>query len=88
VTVVATANDSVKLPVCAVGAPGAGGLVNTVGLVVWVTNADAADSMDVYAQTGDTINAITANSPYAMAANKTAGFICGTAGKWYSVLGG
>lgn len=95
VTVVATANDSVKLPYCVSGQRNTGpsGATsrpssNTLGMMIVVTNADAADSMNIYPQTGDFINALTVNSAYAMAANKTAAFICGTAGIWYSILGG
>lgn len=95
VTVVASANDSVKLPSCHTGAsntgPMAAGVIsgNTTGLLLWVTNAAAANSMNVYPQTGESINAIAANSPYAVAANKTVGFLCSPAGTiWYSVLGG
>src|SRR6187551_3188292 len=88
VTVVATAADSVKLPVCRAGATGSPGLANSIGIMVWVTNADAADSMNVFPQSGDSINALSPSAAYAMAANKTAAFICGTAtgtaGTWYS----
>lgn len=88
VTTVATAADSVKLPTCQAGASNTGGLSNTIGMMVWVTNAAAANSMNVFPQSGQAINALANDAAYAMAANKTAGFICGTAGKWYSVLGG
>lgn len=94
VTVVATANDSVKLPSCRSGLSNTGqGTTaiptgNSLGMMMWVTNADASDSMNVFPQTGESINALSANSAYAMAANKTAGFVCGTNGIWYSVLGG
>lgn len=95
VTVVATANDSVKLPACISGMRNTGSsgsparpTGNSLGMMVVVTNADAADSMNVFPQTGEFINALTVNSAYAMAANKTAAFVCGTAGIWYSILGG
>lgn len=95
VSTVASANDSVKLPPCRAGAINAGpsgafGIIpgETTGVVVWVSNAAAANSMNVFPATGDAINALSANAAYAMAANKTAAFICGTAGIWYSVLGG
>lgn len=94
VSTVASSGDSVKLPSCVAGAnkTGIGTAAlpsgNTIGLMVFVTNAAAANSMNVYPQTGDAINALGANAAYAMAANKTAGFICGSAGLWYSVLGG
>lgn len=90
VTVVASAGDSVKLPLCAAGpqnAVGNGQPINTIGQIIYLTNADASDSMDVFPSTGDTINAVAANGAYAMAANKTAAFICASAGKWYSILG-
>lgn len=93
VITVAAGNDSVKLPSCHTGASNTGPLAasaisgNTIGLVVWVTNAAAANSMNVYPQTGEAINALGNNNPYAMAANKTSQFICGTAGIWYSNLG-
>ena len=95
VTVVATANDSVKLPSCHTGPSNTGpmpaGVIsgNTTGLILYVTNADAADSMNVYPQTGESINALSPNAAYAMAANKTAAFICAPGGTiWYSLLGG
>jgi hypothetical protein len=95
VTVVASANDSVKLPSCHSGPSNTGpmpsGVIsgNTTGLMLWVTNADSADSMNVFPQTGEFINALTVNSAYAVAANKTVGFLCSPGGSiWYSVLGG
>lgn len=74
VTVVATAGDSVKLPAA------------TAGLSLTVINADAADSMNVFPNTGDAINALSANAAYAVAANKTATFYCAVAGTWNSNL--
>lgn len=94
VTVVGTANDSVKLPPCRTGAPtgvGGGYPSKSLGLMMYVINADAADSMNVFPSTGDAINALSANAAYAVAANKTVGFICATGtttGTWYSLLGG
>lgn len=93
VSTVATAADSVKLPSCHTGASNTAQLApgvisgNTIGLIVWVTNAAAANSMNVYPQTGESVNALSANAAYAMAANKTSAFICGTAGIWLSNLG-
>lgn len=72
VTVVATAADSVKLPPA------------LAGLEVYVINSDSADSMNLYPSTGDTINAIAANSPFAMAANARNHFVCPVDGKWFS----
>lgn len=92
VTVVATAADSVKLPPCRTGAPNAmnGNFpANTAGMLVYVINADSADSMNVFPQSGQSINAGAADAAYAMAAGKTAAFICSPAGTiWYSILGG
>ena len=85
VTTVATAADSVKLPSCQTGA---NPTANTLGVMVYVTNADSTDSMNVFPQTGQAINALSANAAYAMAAGKTSAFLCGTAGVWYSILGG
>lgn len=89
VTTVASAADSVKLPSCGISGPiAAGGLGNTDGMMVWVTNAAAANSMNVYPQTGQSINALSANAAYAVAAGKTVAFICSPAGGiWYSNLG-
>lgn len=74
VTTVATAADSVKLPAA------------TPGAFMIVTNAAAANSMNVFPQTGEAINALAANAAFAMAANKTAIFYCAVAGTWNSIL--
>jgi len=74
VDTVGTAADSVLLP-------------NSVpGAFVIVTNAAASNSMNVFPQSGDLINALSANAAYAVAANKTAIFVCAVAGKWNTVL--
>lgn len=73
VTTVAAGNDSVKLPVC-------GG-----GKTIVVINAAASNSMNVYGQTGDTINALSANTAFAVAANKMVIFSCAIDGAWYSL---
>lgn len=73
-TVVATAGDSAQLPIL------------TGAVVVIVTNADSADSMNVFPPTGGTINALSANSAFAVAANKTAIFIQAADGVWHSIL--
>lgn len=74
ITIVGSAGDSVKLP------------VSSPGMSIVVINAAAANSMNVYAQTGDTIDAIAANSPRAVVANKSATFYCTVAGAWHSLL--
>ena len=75
-TTVAAGNDSAQLPFT----------YTAPGQVIFVVNAHASNSMNVYAQSGDTINAIAANSPFAVAAGKTAIFISPITGKWYSIL--
>jgi hypothetical protein len=72
---VATAADSAQLPV---SAPGIGPIT--------VVNAAAVNSMNVFPQTGDAINALAANAAFAVAAGKTATFTCTSAGRWHSVL--
>jgi hypothetical protein len=74
VTTVAAANDSVKLP------------VSVAGLTIQVTNAAATNALDVYPQTGDAINALSANAEFTVNAGKTATFTCYTAGQWHSIL--
>lgn len=90
VTTVATIADSVKLPLCQTGpqnAIGAGQPSNTLGQMMYVINAAAANSMNVFPATGGSINALSANTAYAVAANKTVGFVC-IGNIWYSLLGG
>lgn len=74
VTTVATAADSVKLPSA------------KAGCFMVVVNAAAANSMNVFPQTGDAINALAANAAFAMTANKTAYFFCAVNGTWNSIL--
>jgi hypothetical protein len=74
VTTVATLNDSVKLPPA------------RAGISVVVVNAAAANSMNVFPATGDAINALSANAAFAMAANKTALFVCCVNGTWNAIL--
>lgn len=74
VTTVAAANDSIKL------------MPSASGLVVYITNAAATNSMNVFPATGDQINALSANAAFAVAAGKTCGFICYTAGIWHTLL--
>lgn len=74
VTTVATAADSVKLPVSA------------AGMVVTVINAAAANAMDCFPSTGEVINALAANTAISVVANKTIVFYCAVAGIWNSVL--
>lgn len=74
ITTVATAADSVTLP------------ASIAGMQITIINAAAANSMNVFPATGDVINALGANTAFAVAANKTATFYCTAAGQWHSVL--
>lgn len=74
VTTVATAADSVQLPAA------------TAGRVVTVINAAAANAMAVFPQTGEVINALSANASISVAANKTIQFFCAVDGTWNSIL--
>lgn len=90
VSTVASGNDSVKLPLCRDSAPGVavggGQPAKTTGMIMYVVNAAASNSMNVFPSSGGSINALSADSAYAVAANKTVGFLCsGTI--WYSLLG-
>lgn len=73
-TVVATAGDSAQLPSA------------KAGRVRVVINADSADSMNVFPQTGEFINALSVDTAFAVAANKTAVFFCAVDGTWNSLL--
>lgn len=75
VTTVATANDSVLLPLA------------YPGLQILLQNADSADSMQVFASGTDTINGIDGQATgVAHAAGKSAIYWCPVAGKWYRLL--
>lgn len=74
VTTVATAADSVTLPASA------------AGMEVTIINAAAANSMNVFPATGEAINALGANTAFALAANKTVTAFCTTAGQWHTQL--
>lgn len=74
VTTVTTAGDSVLLP------------VSVAGRMVTVINAAAANAMDIFPQSGDAINALSANTALSVAANKVVTFYCAVAGTWNSLL--
>jgi hypothetical protein len=74
VVTVATAGDSVKLP------------TSNQGAQVTVANAHAANSLNVFPQTGDAINAAAANAAFAVAAGKTCTIYCTSAGRWHTLL--
>lgn len=70
VTVVATANDGIKLPPA------------VAGLEISVVNSDAADSLQIFASGSDTINATAGATGVALAAGAAAIFRCIKAGNW------
>lgn len=72
-TVVASANDSVVLP------------VSVAGMQITVSNGAAANSANIYPQTGEYMNA-TQNGALGIAAGKAATFYCTVAGTWHSIL--
>jgi hypothetical protein len=86
VTVVATAADSVKLPFCG-AQTSPNGLTLGPGTQVWVINADAADSMNVFPNTGDAINLLSPNAAIAVASTQAKIFTCVAAGTWQSING-
>lgn len=75
VTTVATAADSVKLPVSAPGE------------TVTVINAHATNALQVFGTSPDTINGIATGTGVSVPAGKTAEFFCVTAGAWHMQLG-
>lgn len=77
VTVVATAADSVKLPLA------------QAGMVFMLQNSDAADSMQVFGAGTDTINGVATATGVAQAAGKSALYFATTSapgGKWFRNL--
>lgn len=82
VTTVAAGGDSVLLPPA------------VVGLSVIVNNLAASNSLDVYPSSatqggisgGDSINALSVNAEFSVAADKTAMFFCIVAGFWCAIL--
>lgn len=74
VVTVGTAGDSVKLPVSA------------GGMQVTVVNAHATNSVNVFPNAGEAINALAVNTAFAVAAGKTATFFCPVAGTWHALL--
>ena len=74
VTTVAADNDSVILP------------VSVAGMIVYVANASASHSMNVFPASGEKINGGSANAAFAVASAKRAAFFCVVAGNWYSML--
>ena len=74
ITTVATVADSVKLPVAA------------AGLLITVYNAAAANSLNVFPNTSDAINALAANTAFALPAGKNSTFGSAVNGQWHAIL--
>lgn len=72
ITTVTTTGDSVKLPSA------------LAGETVVVINAAAANSLNCFPASGDAINALSANTAIAMAANSKLTFVCAVNGTWNS----
>jgi len=73
-TTVTTAADSATLPLAA------------GGMQINVANAAAVNSMNVFPNTGDAINALGANAAFALPAGKNVTFSSAGAGFWHAVL--
>jgi hypothetical protein len=71
ITTVATAADSVLLPLA------------TPGSKMYVINGSAT-SMDIWPAVGDIINALTANAAYVLAAGKNVEFVSASPLHWYT----
>jgi hypothetical protein len=74
VTVVGSAADSVILP------------ASKAGMQIITVNGAASNSMNVFPATGETINALSANTAFAVAAGKTCQFFCPLNGAWHALL--
>ena len=74
ITTVASAGDSVVLP-AATGGVGP----------IWIANSTAT-SANVFPPVGGTINELSVNTAFALAAGKNAAFFNPTVGAWYAVL--
>lgn len=76
VTIVGSANDSVKLP-----------LATGSGATHFIMNSAAANSLQVFGSGTDTINDVATATGVAQAAGKGAWYVDVAAGKWYRSLG-
>ena len=82
---VATLNDSALLPATASIFSGGPSNVIPSSAAFTVVNA-GAQSMNVFPQLGEQINALGANVAFAVPAGKTANFYCTSVGQWHSML--
>ncbi len=72
VTVVTTAAAGVILPTA------------VAGMRILVRNSDSADTLSIYPATGGTINALSANAAFTLAAGSTTELMATTATQWYT----
>jgi len=72
VTVVAVSADGVRLPTA------------VAGMRILVRNSDSADTLSIYPATGGTINALSANAAFTLAAGSTTELMATTATQWYT----
>jgi hypothetical protein len=86
VTVVATAADSVKLPFCGANSSPNGATLG-IGAQVWVINADTTDALNVFPNTGDAINLLSANTAISVVNLNAKIFTCVAAANWQSING-
>lgn len=73
-TTVTSAADSAQLPAA------------KAGRMRIVINAAAANAMAIFPQSGEIINALSADAAFSLAANKTVLFICAVDGTWNTNL--
>jgi hypothetical protein len=74
VTTVAAGNDSMTLPVSA------------AGMFFLLANSATTNSMNLFPASGETINALSANTAFAVAAGKRVLVFCAVAGNWLTIL--
>lgn len=72
VTVVATGATGVRLPTA------------VAGMRILIRNSDSADTLSIYPATGGTINALSANAAFTLAAGSTIELMATTTTQWYT----
>lgn len=72
VTVVTAAAAGVRLPTA------------VAGMRILIRNSDSADTLNIYPATGGTINALSANAAFTLAAGSTTELMATTATQWYT----
>lgn len=87
-TTVASAGDSAVLPSAAtISTIVPNTIVVSYSVEYTVSNAAASNSMNIFPASGESINALGANTAFALPAGKTVTFFTtGTAGQWHTIL--